>query len=314
MKYLVTGSAGYIGSHVINRLKKKNEEIIGLFHVHKPKIDHKLVKYLKADISDSTFIDLLPTDIDIIIHCAAMVNDFESKTTFYKVNVKGTERLVTWAKNNDISQMIHLSHIQYESFHRFNYYSETKKEIERILTDYIKNYNMPITIIRPGNVFGPGSPAWLIRIITTIQKNNLYLIDSGKGVFHHTYIENLVDAIELSIGNKNAIGNSFDITDGDDTITFQKYFSDIASIIGKSTDFKNISKKTALRLGICMLMLYRLTRIKPVITPLATEILTNKNNISITKAQNLLQYCPKITYNEAMIEIERWIKKTYDFA
>ena len=312
MKFLITGAAGYIGSNIINRLTKQDAEIIGLYHINKPNIDHKSVQYIKADLSQPSFINCLPDNIDIIIHCAALMRDFGSKLKFYKVSVEGTKKIISWAHDNNVSQFIHLGHIPYESSHRFNYYSETKKEIEWILLDKIKKNNAPITIIRPGNVFGPGAPVWLIRIISIIKKNNLYLIDHGKGIFHHTYIQNLIDAIVLCLGNKKAIGTSFDITDGDDTITFQKYFSDIALMLGKSTDFRNISKKSALRVGTAMLYLNKFTRIKPIITPLATEILTNQQNISIKKAQNLLNYNPKVTYLKAMDEIEQWIKKTYN--
>lgn len=313
MKYLITGSAGYIGSHIINRLKQNNDEIIGLYHIHKPKIEHKSVQFVKGDISNPTFIDQLPTDIDIIIHCAAFMKDYGSKSLFYNINVKGTEILVSWAQKHDVSQIIHFGHIQYESSNWFNYYSDTKKVIEDILVDYFKKDALPVTIIRPGNVFGPGSPVWLVRIISLIQNNKLYLIDQGKGIFHHTYIENLVDALELTIGNKKTIGTSFNITDGDESITFQKYFRDVASMLGKSADFKDISKKKAIRIGTIMVLLHKLTRIKPMITPLATEILTNQNKVTITKAKKILQYVPKISYLQAMEKIERWIHDTYNF-
>jgi len=311
MKYLITGSSGYIGSNLIDRLKRNDKDVVGLYHKNKPTVHKKTVTYIQADISENSFFTNLPQDIDVIIHCAALVRDYGSKKAFYNVNVKGTERLLQYAKTIGISQFIYLSHIQYEVKHRFNYYSDTKASSEAVLLDKRNQQQVPITIIRPGNVFGPGSPVWVVRVLNSMKNDNFSLIEDGNGIFHHTYIQNLIDAIYLAVGNKNAFGQIFNITDGDDSITFKEYFRELAQMIDKPKNFKNLSKKTALRIGTIMVLLYRITRIKPVISPSAVEILTNYKQISIQNACTNLLYKPRVTYKDAMKEIERWIKYAY---
>lgn len=311
MKCLVTGSAGYIGSHVLSRFVSKGYDVIGTYYNKKPTILNDDVTLIQGDISNNSLYKSLPNDIDIIVHCASLVRDYGPKKRFYEVNVKGTKNLVDYAKKCDISQFIYLGHIKYESNHLFNYYSESKSLSQSFLLDEYNNNKFPVSIICPGNVFGPGAHIWLIRILNTMMHNKLYLINQGDGIFHHTYIDNLIDAIALSLNNSSAIGHVFNITDGDTSITFQKYFTDLAEIINVSKSFKNMSKKSALRIGFLMNVLNRLTGYKPIITPLAVEILTNHMSISIEPASSILSYKPKVQYDQAMKHIEQWITKEF---
>ena len=311
MNYLITGSTGYIGSQLVNRLQKSDSKIIGLYHHTKPEIVNKNIEYIRGDISDKTLITRLPRNIDVVIHCAALVKDYGSRKDFYKINIEGTKNIIDYSKKIQASQFMYLGHINYESRHRFNYYSETKTIAEKFLMEEIKKNQIPITIIRPGNVFGPAAPVYVVRVIQSMRKNKFSLIENGKGIFHHTYIENLLDAIELAIDNSKAYGEIFDITDGDHSIDFGKYFKELSTLIGITKPLKNMSKKRALKLGFLMVLFHKIIRIKPIISPFAVEILTNKEHVSIQNAKKLLLYNPQISYSEAMKEIKNWIKKEY---
>ena len=135
------------------------------------------------------------------------------------------------------------------------------------------------------------------------------LIDGGKGIFHHTYIDNLVDAILLAMTTKQAVGCSFDITDGDATITWKHYFNDLAQLAGKPPITQTIPMPLASLLSRLMMIRYHLTKKPPLLSPTAVHIFANTTKISIHHAQHLLGYQPKIEYSTALDRIAAWLQK-----
>ncbi len=306
MNYLITGAAGYIGKNILNRLASGENRITALVHSCKPQIIHPCIHYVKGDITNASFVKSLPSDVDIIVHCAALVKDYGWKKDFIKVNYLGTKYLTDHYKRSSIKQFIFLSHINYNKSAVFNYYAQTKKLAEEYLFHKWQTKQFPVTIIRPGNVFGPNASIWVNTIIKTIQSNHIALIDGGRGTFFHTYIDNLIDGIMLSIGNKKVIGEAVNITDDDHQINWKTYFSDLSQIIQEPSPQRNISKTMAYFFGHLMMLRFFVFQKKPWITPAAVQLLTAEKKISIEKTKSLLDYTPSVDYTTAMKKIKSW--------
>jgi len=309
MKCLVTGASGFIGNALVKKLVKEGYFVKALYHKNKPEKNLKNVEYVKCDITNPDKIKNVLDDVDVVFHCAAIVKDYGPKDIFYKVNVNGTKNLVKISKRKKIKKFIFLSHIQYDKKEKSNNYSKTKSIAEEFLKTEYKKSNFPVVIIRPGNVYGPGKATWVLRPLESIKKNRISLIDKGSGIFLHTYIDNLTDALITAIDKTEAIGMTINLTDGDHSITWKKYLNDLAKIANKAEIKKNMSKKTALLIGKIMIFLNKVFKIKPWITPTAVRMFTNKEKISIKKAKKILDYEPQIEYPQAMIEIEKWLKQ-----
>lgn len=307
MKCLVTGAAGFIGSALIQRLILEDHNIKGLYHTKKPRQQSTNVTYIKGDITDKNSLKGIIKDVDIIFHCAGIVNDYSSKDEYYNVHVNGTRNLIEECKTNSCKRFIYLSHIPYESNRKKHPYQKTKSLAESLLLSEHKKNSFPSIIIRPGNVYGPNASTWVIRPLQAIKKNRIALINKGTGIFLHTYIDNLIDALILTMKKDDIEGEIFEITDGDNTITWGKYLNDLSHIIGKGSINRSIPKPFALFLGKTMLFFYSITGIKPMITPSAVEIFSNSQTVSINKAQKVLNYNPKINYSQGMDNICRWV-------
>ncbi len=307
MKCLVTGATGFIGSALNKRLVREGHSVKAMIHKKKPKYMDDTVHYILADITNPASLKSIIDDIDVVFHCAALVRDYGPKKDFFKINVEGTKILANLCKNN-IERFIFLSHIQYESKRPSSYYTLSKIQAENYLLKKYKDEKFPSVIIRPGNVYGPGATIWVLRPVQAIKSNRITLINGGKGIFHHTYIDNILDVLMAAMQNHNAIGESFDVTDGDHSITYGTYFNDLAKLIGKQPITKNYSKNTVLFYARLMMVMHTLFRIKPLITPTAVDIFTNNKKISIEKAKQLLGYEPKINYDEGMKQIRKWLQ------
>ena len=308
MKCLVTGAAGFIGSSLVRRLVSEGHDVRGIIHHTQPTYFDKRVEYISGDITDTEFLKPIMDQIDVVFHCAAVVKDYGPKDVFNRINVEGTKNLIAASEASSVKKFIFLSHIRYEAGKNTGYYHKTKAIAEQSLMEKYTHNQFPVVIIRPGNVYGPGATTWVLRPLQAIQKNRIALIDKGTGIFLHTYIENLLDALVIALQEPRAVGEIIDITDGDNTTTWGDYLNALAKMAGKPPIKKNMSKRTALVVGNLMMVRYTLFKIEPWVTPVAVEIFTNHQTVSIEKANVLLGYTPKINFGEGLKQVERWLK------
>jgi len=310
MKCLVTGAAGYIGSFLVKRLVTEGHEVTALIHKNKPIDVVEKANYVTADLTQIDSVEPLLKNIDYVFHCAAYVKDYGPKNIFFKINYEATVNLSKACEKAGVKKFVFLSsHINYETYDRANYYSKTKLMAEKYLLEQYKTKKFPVIIIRPGHVFGPGHAMWVVYPIRAIQKNRISLIDNGNRIFSHTYIDNLIDAIILSLKQDKAIGQTIDITDGDNNTTWGDYLNHLARLSGKPGIKRNMSKRTAMLVAKFMMISYKIFRIKPWVTPMSVNIFTNTEKISVSKAKSLIGYVPKVNYDEAMEKIEEWLRR-----
>ena len=181
---LVTGGAGYIGSHIVELLIKTKSNIIiidNLVTGHK-KLLNKKAKFIKIDIKNKTLITKIINDYEIssIIHLAGSLNVSEAeknKKKYYKNNVEGTLNLIKACKNSFVKNIIFSSSCSVYGNVKGSvnekmkpnpqsYYALTKYKAEEIIKKFSKKYNYKYGILRYFNVAG-ASPSGKIGEIET---------------------------------------------------------------------------------------------------------------------------------------------------
>jgi nucleoside-diphosphate-sugar epimerase len=283
------------------------DQVTGLVHQTPPRFHNDNISYITGDLTRKSTLNECCKDIDIVFHCAGLVNDYANAKQLYDVHVTGTKHLVNSCKQYHCKRLIVLSHIPYESTKKTYPYPHSKAQAEAYLLDEYQNNDVPIVIVRPGNVYGPNAQTWVVRPIHAINKKRIALIDGGRGIFHHTYIDNLIDALVKTMDTSGIDGRVFEVTDGDNTITWKQYFDDLCTILNRKPITKSFSSSVAKMLGSIMLFGDHVFKIPPLLTPYAVEIFSNTTKISISKAKDELGYIPRIDYQEGMKRIEHWI-------
>ena len=171
-KILITGGAGYIGSHVAERFLKSKFEIITLDNLsrgHK-KLINKKTKFIKADIKNFKKIKKIihENQIDTVIHLAGYASVAESmakKKLYYQNNVAGTLNIVKACKNSNVRNFIYSSSCSIygnvkDKVDENNkpkpksYYAFTKYQSEKLIKKYAKINNFKFIILRYFNVAG----------------------------------------------------------------------------------------------------------------------------------------------------------------
>ena len=181
---LVTGGAGYIGSHIVELLVKTKANIIILDNLvtgHEKLLNKKTI-FIKNDIKNKTKLTQIINDykINSIIHLAGLLNVSEAeknKKKYYKNNVEGTLNLVNSCKNSSVRNIIFSSSCSIYGNVRGSvsekkkpnpqgYYALTKYKAEEIIKKFSKKNNYEYGILRYFNVAG-ASPSGKIGEIET---------------------------------------------------------------------------------------------------------------------------------------------------
>tara|TARA_B110000438_G_C15785282_1_gene638164 strand:+ start:886 stop:1887 length:1002 start_codon:yes stop_codon:yes gene_type:complete len=181
-KILVTGGAGYIGSHVIEELVKIKKKVVILDNLKNGyrSLINKKANFIKGDVLNIELLKrvIKKNNISTVIHLAGLIDVIESekyKKKYYKNNVQGTANLLTAIKNSSVKNLIFSSSAgvygnvkkaakETMSTKPINYYALTKLKCELLIKKNSKSYNFNYAILRYFNVCG-ASPSGKIGII-----------------------------------------------------------------------------------------------------------------------------------------------------
>ena len=185
---LVTGGAGYIGSHVIEKLEKTNSNIVIIDNLKTgfKKLINSKVEFIKGDINNIKLVKKIinKKKINTIIHLAGLIDSAESekkKKKYFRNNVTGTLNLIKACKNSEVINFIFSSSASvYGNVSRAavetmplkpnNYYAYTKLKCEKIIKKYSKIYKYKYSILRLFNACG-ASPSGKFGILSKKNKS-----------------------------------------------------------------------------------------------------------------------------------------------
>jgi nucleoside-diphosphate-sugar epimerase len=321
MHIAISGIGGFIGKRVAERALANGWTVTGL----------ESDRAVADEVSKSMYISVVKGDIrkpedcaeavknaQVVIHTAAIVKESGNWDAFRAVNVKGTVNLASAARDAGAKQFIHLSSVMVYGFHYpknvdedgpvsgdNNPYCQTKIESEAALKSLVTD-NFHYTIIRPGDVYGPGSIPWVVRPLEMMSSKQFMLINDGKGYFNQVYIDNLVDAIFLTI-ELEAYNKTYTVTDGD-ALTNKEYFSALADMAGQSLlpsmpswimfPVSGIYSKVASWMNSDAL-----------VNPEAIKYMLRPFPYSSEKIRNELGFVSKINFKKGLENTKRWLEQ-----
>lgn len=194
-KILVTGADGFIGSHLTEELVKQGNKVKAFVYYNSfnswgwldtlPKDIMKEVEVFTGDVRDPNGVRESMKGIDEVFHLAALIAipfSYHSPDMYVDTNIKGTLNVLQAARDLDISRLLITStsevygtakYVPIDENHPYqgqSPYSATKIGADRLAESFYRSFNMPITIVRPFNTYGPRQSARAIipTIITQL--------------------------------------------------------------------------------------------------------------------------------------------------
>lgn len=214
----ITGSSGFIGMHLLDALNKHKQ------HFNITKID------LTNDIDISNW-DIAKTipNFDIIIHLAAksfVPDSFINPHDFYLVNQSSTLNVLELARINS-AKVIYFSSYLYgkpnylpvdedHPLHPHNPYAQSKLISEKICEGYYRDFNVPIVIFRPFNIYGSGqNSSFLIPSIIEQQKSGEIILKDPRPKRDFIHVQDIVSAVLLAINYEHDDLLTFNLGSGE---------------------------------------------------------------------------------------------------
>ena len=269
-KVLITGADGFIGSHLCEMMVAKGYHVKALAQYNSfnnwgwlENVNCKKdIEILTGDIRDPYFCKTISKDVDVIFHLAALIAipfSYVAPDSYVETNIKGTLNICQAAKENGISKLIHTStsevygtaqYVPIDEKHPLqpqSPYSASKIAADSMVMSFYNSFDLPVTVARPFNTYGPRQSARAIipTIITQIAsgKKEIKLGDTSP-TRDFNYVEDCCRGfIMLAESNKTIgeiinIGSNFEVTIGDTA----KHIADLMGV-----DIKAVSDEQRLR-------------------------------------------------------------------
>lgn len=315
----ITGVGGFIGLRMAERALASGVRVRGidLDPTAAQRARQLGVDVIEGDLCDPTRARAAVEGCAAVFHTAAIVTEDASWELSRRVNVAGTVTIARAARDVGARRFIHLSSVM---VHGFDYadgvteegpfdgannpYCQTKLESDQAVLAMHDAGRLDVTVIRPGDVYGPGCVSWVLRPIALMKRNLFAYVDGGRPLINHVHIDNLLDAVFVAI-ERDAVGTAFTVTDGRRT-TAREFFGYYARLLGKRAIPSLPSSLALPAFSALERSFVRLSRPSPVHAA-AVHFVRRKHMYSIAKAQRELDYAPRVELEDGMARLATWL-------
>jgi nucleoside-diphosphate-sugar epimerase len=180
-------------------------------------------------------------------------------------------------------------------------YTRSKTEAEALVLKYHKERSLPAAIVRPGFIYGERDRTVLPKLLMNLRRGTFAYFGSGEQALNCIYVKNLVHGIFLAAENPAALGEFFNLTDGE-PVSKIRFVSRVAELAGLRPPTRHIP------LGLARLLAtvveggakLRGARNAPIINKARFKFLGLHLDYSIDKARRILGYQPPYSFDEAI--------------
>ncbi len=309
MKILVTGSSGFIGSHLSEYLVKRGHQVVAFDRYNSnnhygwlEKSNYKnKIKFILGDIRDYDSVNKAMKGCNDIIHLAALIGipySYVSPTAYIKTNIEGTFNVLESAKNLKVKQVIVTSTSEVygtalskklsenDELKAQSPYAASKIAADQLSLSYYRSFGLPVKIIRPFNTFGPRQSARAVipTIITQALTKNKIKVGNLKTTRDFLYVEDLCTAYEKVLKSNKLLGEVVNVG-VDSEISIKDLIMKISKILNKK--LITIVEKKRVR-------------------PKKSEVFRLKCDCS--KLKEITNWKPKYKIDQGLIELINWLK------
>ncbi len=242
VKVLVTGGAGFIGSHLVNELIKEECEVSVLDNFSTGKLENleqnssqPKLRLVKGDIRETQKVKETIEDSEVVFHLAAITSvpySIMHPDVTRDVNVKGTLNLLEASLNASVEYFVfvsscavygeaeHLPISEEEPTRPLSPYAESKLEAEHKCREFYAKHGLKTTILRPFNVYGPRMRndqygGVIAKFIERLQSGRPPIIyGDGTQTRDFIHVQDIVSAMKMVISNAKAAGQTFNVATG----------------------------------------------------------------------------------------------------
>lgn len=326
---LITGAAGFVGSHLIELLLKEGVAVSQLRLVllenestqFLPKIKFNIVR---GNIKSIKFVEKITQGVNVIYHLAAITaitSDFSKYKMYEEVNVNGTSNLLAACAKKKIRKFIFFSSVavyglpewkgdiaNWNESHPKTYsevYGKSKLEAENKIIEAHKKWGIPYVIIRPAILYGPRDIKNLLELYRSIKKHLFFFMGNGNNKIDYVFVKDVVRAARLAeLSTKKSADY---IIAGERHISLNEAINNIAESINTKVFPIHIPKIVGLCTSYIMEYLGKIVGIPSPLFPSRVKIMTSNYYFDTSKAKKELNYVPLTPFKEGTKITAKWL-------
>jgi dihydroflavonol-4-reductase len=276
-------------------------------------------QWVEGDLSDAGAIARLVEGAHAVVHVAAVYRTAGHPDSYYRdVNVGGTERLLQAAARQGVARFVHTSTVGVHGDVRHppadetapiapsDVYQATKAEAEALAFEYQRREGVPVSVVRPGAIYGPGETR-LLKLFRAIARGRYAVVGDGRAAYHPVYIDDLVQGFLLALDHPAAVGQAF-IVAGPRAVSQDELAALIARHTGGRVLPFHVPARPLQWAGDLCEALCVPFGLEPPLHRRRVDFWTKNRAFTIAKAQQLLGYAPKVDLDEGIARTAAWYR------
>ena len=315
-RIFITGARGFIGQALMQRYRALGCEVRGVDLVGDP-----AQEIIAADLCQPEQWAHHAEGCALFIHTAAVVSLAADWDDYRRITVAGVRHALDVAEQAGCRRFVHFSSIlamgcDYPDGADERWpvvigehcrYGVAKGASEQLVLAAHAAGRLDCCIIRPGDVYGPGSRAWLLEPLNMARAGRLLLPNGGRGTFTPIYIDDLVDGTLLAAHSAAASGQIF-ILWGEEPVSCHTFFSHHWQWAGRSGKPPTLPLRLALPVAKAVQWLNRRLGKRDETCPDTLRMFARQGAFNGQKARQQLGFAPKVALSEGMARSAKWLR------
>jgi nucleoside-diphosphate-sugar epimerase len=313
----ITGATGLVGGHAVEEALLRGHRVRALVRATSDTrwLDRWGVEKVPGDLEDRAALERGVAGANWVFNCAAKVGDWGTREEFRRLNVEALRLLLDAATAARVDRFVHVSSLGvYEGRDHYgtdetvlpaadslDAYTRSKTEAEALVLKYHKERGLSAAVVRPGFIYGERDRTVLPKLLSALRRGTFAYFGSGDQALNCIYVKNLVHGIFLAAESPAAVGEVFNLTDGE-PVSKTRFVSRVASLAGLKEPTRHIPLGLARFLATVVEGIAKLRGATnpPLINKARYKFLGLNLDYSIAKARNVLGYQPPFRFDEAI--------------
>lgn len=317
-RVFITGISGFVGRALEARFRALGSEVRGVDLGADPARN-----VVAGNVAAAGAWQRHAAGCELVIHAAAVVSNAAAASLYREVSLGSVRHALDAAVAGGASRFVQVSSIaayglDFDSVRDERApiallsgypYCDAKAASEHPALAAHAAGEIACTVVRPGDVYGPGSRPWVLLPLAMMRQRQFLLPAGGRGVFSPVFIDNLVDGIVAAATRAEGRGQIFNLTDGAG-VSCREFFGYHHRWLGRRGD--PLMLPTPLARAVIAageVVMNRVLKQDTEISAGSLAMLMRRDTYSIAKAQALLGYAPQVDLAEGMQRTERWLRE-----
>jgi nucleoside-diphosphate-sugar epimerase len=318
----VTGGGGFLGSWLAACLCRSGEpvRILARRSDVPARARRSGIEIRVGDVRDAAAVRDAVEGCRHVYHVAALFRD-EGRPAreYWDVNVEGTRNVLEAAAAADVERVVHCSTVgvhgpvdrppahEDDPFAPDHVYEETKAEAERLALEYHRAGRVPVTVVRPTGIYGPGDLR-LLKMFRLIQLGRFPIFGDGRAFTHLIYVTDLVQGLSVAARHPAAPGRCF-FVGGPRPVSVNELCAGVARTLGVPPPEWRLPAVPLLMLAAVVEDASKLVGIKPPIYRRRVQFFTKNRAYDISRAREELGFEPRVALADGLRRTAAWYRR-----